>query len=48
MTNSEKLYNQALKYLGVTEINGIASNKVIASWVAWAMPWVKNEPDLDS
>ena len=48
MTNSEKLYNQALKYLGVTEINGIASNKVIVSWVAWAMPWVKNEPDLDS
>jgi uncharacterized protein (TIGR02594 family) len=48
MTNSEKLYNQALKYLGVTEINGIASNKIISSWVAWAMPYVKNESDLDS
>lgn len=48
MNNSDRLFEQALRYEGVSEINGISTNQVIKSWIAWAMPWVKNEPDLDS
>lgn len=48
MTNSDRLFEQAMRYFEVSEINGVASNKVISSWIAWAMPWVKLEQDLDS
>lgn len=48
MFNSDLLYNQALKYVGTSEVEGIGVNELIKSWVAWAMPWVKNELDIDS
>lgn len=48
MLNSEKLFLQALKYYDVKEVEGIGVNQLIASWISWAMPWVKSEEDIDS
>ena len=48
MLNSDLLYQQALKYVGISEIDGIDTNPIIDDWIKWAMPWVRNEKDLDS
>lgn len=48
MTNQEKIFQEALLYKGVKEVDGIGVNEMIKSWITWAMPWTENEADVDS
>jgi len=48
MNNNKEILKEIQKFIGQAEDPGEGSNKWIESLIIEAMPWVKNEKDIDS